>query len=250
MREDSKLLPAKINDLFTLCDKRCAPQFSAFLDGGEQAVIEDEFRIPCGYNVMLFGGFDSAERKLFGVFPEWSEPEKEEFPIAAVRFKTPDFRTLTHRDYLGTLMSLGIDRNKTGDILADKDGAYVFVAADIAEYVMRNVTKIANTGVTSQIVDIADIELTAPQTREYECVCASLRLDAVMAGAYGISRANAEKLIHAGCVKVNHREVTDRSKQLNAGDLLSVRGYGRCVLKDTGVKTRSGRLHITVEKFV
>ena len=250
MNTDAKLIKAKIGDLFDLCDKHCEAKFSSFLDGGEIALIEDEFRIPYGYNTMLFGGYEDAERKIFGVFPEWQDAEKEAFPLCVIRFDVPKFRHLTHRDYLGTLMSLGIDRSKTGDILTDEDGAYVFVESDIAEYVHRNVNKIANIGVKGHIVDMKDFAAPKPETVEKMCVCASLRLDAVIAAALNISRSNAENLIREGYVKVNHREVSDRSKQTEMGDLFSVRNYGRFILKDTGNNTRKGRLHITVEKFV
>lgn len=250
MNADSKLIKAKIGDLFHLCDKHCEAKFSSFLDGGEIALLEDEFRIPYGYNTMFFGGYDMAERKIFGVFPEWQEAQREDFPLSVIRFDAPKFRHLTHRDYLGTLMSLGIDRSKTGDILTDEDGAYVFLENDIAEYVQRNVNKIANIGVKGHIVDMEDFDAPKPKTAEKMCVCASLRLDAVLAAALNISRSNAENLIKEGYVKVNHREVYDRSKQIDTGDLLSVRNYGRFILKDMGNNTRKGRLHITIEKFI
>lgn len=250
MNIDSKLLKAKISDLFDLCDKHCEAKFSDFLDGGEVALLEDELQIPYGYNTMFFGGYDAAERKIFGVFPEWQEAEIGEFPLSIVRFDVPKFRTLTHRDYLGTLMSLGLDRNRTGDILVDEDGAYVLVSSENAEYVVRSITKIANIGVKGHIVNTNDFTPPKAKTVEKMCVCASLRLDAVVAAAFNLSRANAEKLISSGYVKVNHREVTDRSKQIQIGNLLSVRNYGRFILKDTGNNTGSGRLHITVEKFV
>lgn len=250
MDAGEKLLTAKINDLFNMCDRRCIPQFSAFLDGGEQAVLEDNFRIPAGYNVLSFGGYERAERKIFGVFPQWTEADTSEFPISLLRFDAPPFRSLTHRDYLGTLMSLGLDRSKTGDILTDEEGAYVFVMSDVAEYIARGVNKIANIGVKSKIVPELSQASLKVSTELEECVCASLRIDAVAAAAYNISRASAEKLIHAGHVKLNHREITDRSKQVSEGDLLSVRGFGRCILAGAGTQTRSGRLHITIEKFI
>lgn len=250
MNTDSRLLIAKTEDLFDLCDKHCEAKFSAFLDGGEAAFIEDEFHILSRYNTMFFGGYEGAERKIFGVFPEWQEAAAEDFPISVIRFDVPKFRSLTHRDYLGTLMSLGIDRSKTGDILTDDGGAYSFVSNDIAEYVARNVNKIANVGVNVHIVDIKDFTPPEPKTVERACVCASLRLDAVVAAALNISRASAERLIKEGYVKINHREIQDRSKQVDTGSLLSIRNYGRFILKDTGNNTRKGRLHITIEKFV
>ena len=250
MKADTKLLRARTEDLFTLCEKRGEAVFSPFLDGGEIAFIEDEFHMPYGFNTMIFGGYEGAERAVLGVFPEWREERGEDFPICALRFDAPRFRTLTHRDYLGTVMSLGIDRNKTGDILTDDEGAYVLLDEAIAEYVVRNVNKIANVGVKGKIIGIEDFTPPKPKTKEKMCVCASKRLDAVMAAALNISRSAAEKLIREGLVKINHRAVTDRSKTVNIGDLLSVRNYGRFILKDTGNNTGKGRLHITVEKFV
>ena len=216
MNTNHKLLIARINDLFSLCDKHCEMKCSDFLDGGELAVIEDEFQIPYGYNTLFFGGYENAERKVICVFPEWQEPEESEVPI----------------------------------ILTDDEGAYVFVMSDIAEYVARNVNKIANAGVNTKIVDMADFIPPKLKTTEKMCVCASLRLDAVVAATLNISRGNTEKLISSGYVKLNHREVLDRSKQVGEGDLLSIRNYGRFILKDIGNNTRKGRLHITVEKFV
>ena len=147
-------------------------------------------------------------------------------------------------------MSLGIDRNKTGDILIDENGAYVFIMSDIADYAACNVTKIANIGVKGYMVDTRGFTPPLPKTAEKTCVCASLRLDAVIAAALNISRSASEKLIDAGSVKVNHREMTDRSRQINEGDLISVRNHGRFILDSMGNNTRKGRLHITVSKFV
>ncbi len=250
MDEGEKLLLAKIDDLFTMCERRSVPVFSSFLDGGEIAAVEAGVKTPYGLSVMTFGGYEGAERKIFGVFPEWSEPSAEEFLIAVLRVSAPRFRTLSHRDYLGTLMSLGIDRRKIGDILTDADGAYVFVCADIAEYIAANLNKIANTGVKASVEDMSRINVPKPETEERSCVCASLRLDAVVSAAADISRAAAEKIIRAGDVKLNHRLAQDRSAQVKQDDLLSVRGHGRFILKRALTQTRSGRLHIVIEKFV
>lgn len=247
---DTKLLLAKTDDLFELCTRRSEPVFSDFLDGGERAVIEDGFHMPYGYNTMFFGGYEGSERSVLGVFPEWEEANAAAFPITVLRFEVPKFRELNHRDYLGTLMSLGIDRCKTGDILTDETGAYTFVMNDMAEYIAANVTKIANTGVKTHIVDIAEFKAPEPKREERACVAASERLDAVISAAYNISRAVSERLVKEGCVKVNHRDNISRSALLSEGDLISVRGYGRFRLKTLGGSTQKGRLHIIVEKYI
>ena len=250
MKTDDKLLIARTLDLFDLCEKYASPRFSPFLDGGELAVIEDNVSFPYGYNVMLWGGYEGAERKIIGVFPDWSETDTALFPITALLIKNNGMRELSHRDYLGTVMSLGIDRSKMGDIVVNDDGsAYLFFTEDIADYVADNITKIANSGVSvSKVLGV--IEKISPKLKPMSLVCASLRADAVIAAALKESRQTASRLIGAGNVKINHRPITDGSKPLKEGDLISVRGYGRYILSGEGANTRKGRIHITVNKFI
>ncbi len=247
---DKKLIQARADDLFDMCERRGTAVFSAFLDGGEAAFIDDVFHISRSENAMLFGGYNGAERKMLGVFPEWEEKDGASFPITVIRFDAPKFRTLTHRDYLGTLMSLGIERNKTGDILTDDTGAYVMVESGISDYILNNINKIANTGVKGRVISAADFVPPKPETQEKQCVAASERLDAVIAAVYGISRAQSEKLVKGGAVKVNHRETLSGSALLNEGDLVSVRGMGRFTFKSADGATMKGRLHITVLKYI
>ena len=249
MKEDKLLIP-KTEDLFRMCDRYAEPRFSPFLDGGEIARIEDELSVPYGYNVKWYGGAKSCERKMLGVFPEWEEPSEDAFPIKAVCFEGSYSDSLTHRDYLGTIMSLGIDRNKTGDIIVSGNRAYVFANADIADYISESITKIGNRGVKSKVVSPVGLEVPEPELEEMRAVCASARLDAVVAAAANVSRANASALINGEKVKLNHREVSNTSKTVKDGDLISIRGCGRFVFKETGMETRKGRIHIKLYRYI
>ncbi len=247
---DKKLIQARVDDLFDMCLRRGTAVFSSFLDGGGAAVIEKNFHISRSENAMLFGGYDGAERKMLGVFPEWEEKNRGAFPIAVIRFDVPKFRALTHRDYLGVLMSLGIDRSKIGDILTDETGAYVIAESGITEYILNNINKIANAGVKGRVIAAADFVPPEPKTEKKQCVAASERLDAVIAAVYGISRAQSERLVKDGAVKVNHLETVGGSVSLKEGDLVSVRGKGRFVFQSADGATMKGRLHITVLKYI
>lgn len=246
----SKLLIAKTTDLFRLCDKYASARFSDFLDGGELAILEDEFRIPYGYNVMKFGGYENSERKILGVFPEWEDADSSVFPIKVLKIESGIGRELNHRDYLGTFMSLGIDRSKTGDIIVDAKTAYAFVCEDIAEYIKANVRKIGNQGVKISISDMRDIEVPKPKLQRMSGVCASMRLDAVTGAAAGVSRSVAANLIRGGKVSINHRPCEDVSKTVTEGDLLSIRGCGRFIASKVTGETRSGRIHIELLKYI
>lgn len=247
---NDKLLLARTADLFRLCDKYACARFSDFLDGAEQAVIVDSGAVQYGYNVLMFGGFEGSERKIMGVFPDWEEPDKSAFPIKVLTIESGIGRELTHRDYLGTFLSLGFDRSKTGDIIVDGKKAYAFVCEDIADYIKNNISKIGNQGVKIQVSDMAEISVPEPKLQRISAVCASMRLDAVTGAAAGVSRSNAAALIRGSKVSVNHRLCEDVSKPVKEGDLLSIRGCGRFIASAVSGETRSGRIHIELLKYM
>ncbi|MCD8391145.1 MAG: YlmH/Sll1252 family protein [Firmicutes bacterium] len=250
MDNSEKLLLSKADDLFLQCQRQARAKFSAFLDGGEQAIIEDNFAFPYGVNTMLYGGYENAERRILGAFPEWEDANKDEFPISVLKISSKFMSRLSHRDILGALMSQGVDRSKTGDILIDDENAYIFVCRDIAPYFTNNITKIGNQGVKITVCNTADITLPEPKTERMSVVAASCRIDAVTAALCGISRSAAAKLISSALVKVNHREVTNPSRAVQANDLISVRGHGRFVFVSLDGETAKGRAHITAKKFI
>ena len=159
-------------------------------------------------------------------------------------------KELSHRHYLGTILSLGIERNKIGDILVTDDGAYVFLLSDIAEFVRDNIEKIAGCGVDIEILDAATVKVPEKKYELLDIVAASERLDAVIASLLKISRNDAKSLILSGKVSVNHFETQGISTQLKEGNLLSVRGFGRAEIFAFGGKTRSERIHIKIKKFI
>ena len=250
MEADDKLLISKTEDLFKLCDKYASPRFSDFLDGAQLAVIRDNVVFPCDFKVHFFGGFDDAEKQIMGVFPEWSDITLCDFPITCIKVEGGFSRKLTHRDYLGTIMSLGITSQKLGDIVVCDDFAYVLLHSDVSEYVRDNLNKIGNQGVKVEIIDdLAEIQIE----RKYKtigAVCAAPRLDAVVGAAANISRAQSAALINAGKVKLNHRETEKVAETVKEGDLLSIRGYGRFLVHSFDGETRKMRLHITLKQYI
>ncbi len=250
MTSEERLVIAKVEDIVRLCGKYSCARFSQFLDGGEIALIKDEFHFPYDCNYMFYGGYDESERMLLGVFPEWEEPSGDAFPITVLKIQCSFKNELTHRDYLGTLMSLGLERSKMGDIIVGDGYAYVFVCTDFAEYIKENIRKIGNKGVKTEIIELDGFVAPKRRYEEIETVCASMRIDAVTAAAAKLSRQDAARLIEEGKVKLNHREVSDGSKTLFVNDLLSIRGFGRFIVADAGGETRKGRQHITLKKSI
>lgn len=244
---DDKLLIRRVGDIAALAEKYNTPRFSDFLDEREQAVLAESYADSGG---VWFGGYDGAARRMLGFFPEWCEPDMAEFPLSAVLISKKGPRTLTHRDYLGTIMSLGVERKKIGDIAVNEGGAYVFAVSDIAEHIAQGIEKIANCGVKCSIVPLDKAEIPEPEYKIQDVVAASLRADAVVGAVCGFSRKNAADFILAGYCSVNHKVILRVDHILKEGDLLSLRGFGRAQVMETGANTRSGRLHIKIKKFI
>ena len=245
-----KLLISKVDDLFRLCDKYAMARFSDFFDGGELATIHDNAIIPIGYNVEYFGGFKDAEKLMMGVFPEWQEPDYDEFPIKCLKVMGGFTRKLTHRDYLGTIMSLGITPQKLGDIVVCDDFAYILLHTDVADYVADNLHKIGNQGVQVEIIDDLRVIKIERKYKAIGAVCSAPRLDAVVGAAANISRSQASSLICGGKVKLNHRPIERTAERVKEGDLISIRGYGRFLVHSFDGETRKQRLHITLKQYI
>ncbi len=250
MNDEEKITIRRVSDMERLCDKYKKPQFSGFLNEAEVALIKKNTTISKEFNVGFFGGYTDAERKILGIFPQWEDCSEDEFPISVIEAKNKYKRALTHRDYLGTCLSLGLERSKIGDICTTEDGAFIFVMEDISDYIVDNIKKIANCGVNLKKTDISHITIPEREFEYVDVVSASVRLDAVVASAVNISRKASEELILSGRVSVNHVATENTSHTLKPQDIVSVRGSGRLIIDEIGNTTRSGRLHIRIKKYV
>lgn len=247
MNCDEKIIIARAEDLYMLCEKYAEPKFSGFLNESEQTLIKEHVGSRIGFDTIFSGGYDDSERCMLGIFPEWTEERR--FPITLLRAEKGYERRLTHRDYLGSILSLGLERSKVGDILVDDDGAYIFCSDDIADYICFNIKKIASCGVKLSKADINSAKLAQHEFKIVSAVAASDRLDAILAAALGISRRESALLINSGKTFVNHREAVNVSASVKEKDLISVRGFGRVILESYGSITGSGRIHVSFKKY-
>ena len=156
---------------------------------------------------------------------------------------------LTHRDYLGAIMNLGIDRSLTGDILVKGKKAWFFCLASAAEMLASSLTQVRKTAVTAEVsgTDIPEIQ---PEYAPVRLNVVSERLDAIAAAFTGLSRGQAEKLFGAEKVFVNGRVILDKSTRLKEGDVLSVRGFGKAVYDGIEHETKKNRLWVSLRKYV
>ncbi|MBQ9860379.1 MAG: hypothetical protein IJO76_06885 [Clostridia bacterium] len=232
-----------------LCDKRSAPCFLGFLDLREQAVVRQAMASFPAEQWALVGGYEEAERSVLAVFPSYFTVDDLELPFCAVGFRYRPTKALTHRDFLGTLLSLGIRRDKIGDILCGSGLSVVFLRREIAPFVCEQVEKIGGEGVTV----LPDYDGELPLAREYmelrETV-ASPRLDAIVKALLHCSREDAAQLVRNGAVSVDHLPTENVSAQLAAPCTVSVRGSGRFLIDQIGPETKKGRLNLLARKCV
>ena len=205
-----------------------------------------------GSKVAFWGGYEGAERCV-AAFCDMEPPEPWEWPIVALRLSwNAKFASPGHRDLLGAVMGLGIDRDTTGDIAMGeyKGGpcAYLFALEEVAGYIAAS---LEGAGRASLKVEVAEEtpELLPPEGVEMRLTVQQERLDAVVAAACRLSRAEAQRLVNGGLVKLNHEVNLHADAKLSEGDVLSVRGHGRLRIDAIDGESRRGRQVVRVFKY-
>lgn len=250
---DEKILLAKAADTVSLCEKQYIVKTLGFLTPAEAAIIKRNLpKIQGAANVRLefYGGYSDAERNIFAALPEYFEDDDLRELISVLEISGRDTETLSHRDFLGSLLGLGLRREKIGDILRFPDKALVFVLSDIADYITSNLDKVGRRGVKIRRLNTGELEIPSRGFEEIRTTVAALRIDCIVAAALKTSRTVAVEAIKAKKVSVNWLECDSVSVQLKPGDIFSVRGAGRFKLSEQVNETKKGRLGICIEKAI
>jgi len=247
--EDRELL-ARALDLAEVAGKSHRPQVTDFYDPYRCAMIARAVENMPGLAVAVDGGYPAAERSRVLIFPDYLVAGALEAGLAFLAVQGCfRFNKVNHRDYLGALLSLGLRRDKLGDILVAEDGAQLIVATEVAGYVQMGLTSVGRAGVSVQEINRAALEPPAQDYREVKVTVQSLRLDTVVAHGFNLSRAKMVREIAAGKVYLNWRLCTDPSTPVRPGDTISVRGKGRMVLEETGGLTKKGRTNLLLHCY-
>ncbi len=250
---DSDLLVAQINAAARDSENKSRPYFTRFLTEAEQMKISG-IHFPDTLITLFFGGDgnEDAVRRCFGIIPsfylETEEEAKQMFPVTGITFTYRKCDVISHREVLGTLMGLGIERDTVGDIYITEGKAAVFVTEKPAELILNTVTKIGRVGVSCS--EGIDFQLPRQQFEELSYSVASLRLDNIVKSVANCSRSAAsDRYIRPQNVQVNGVTCDDLSKIIKTGDTVTVRGKGKFLLSEIGDKGRKGNTHIIVKKY-
>lgn len=200
----------------------------------------------------IYGGYEGADRVLIRFGNKEEIGYEEEYPVACLHI-TPLLKKfadeLSHRDFLGAIMNLGIERSTIGDIKVSDKEAYLFCLSSIADYIKDNLDKVKHTNVKVEIIN--DYEDSVKSVFEEEpkakqIVISSLRADGIISKVYNVSRNETLLLFQSQKVYVNGRLSENNSGKVKSGDVISVRGYGKFKLTDEPKETRKGRISIMV----
>lgn len=222
--------------------------FSDFLGLSEISEISAmRFSVP----VTLWGGYENAERCVACFGDREYFADKSDYPIKCILIKpvNPKFAdNLSHRDFLGSLMGLGIRREVLGDIIISENKGYLFCLETIADYIIENLTQVRHTTVECELTENIPTNIL-PQPENLEIIVSSERLDVIVSAIYKMSRSQVLPIFHTEKVFVNGIVKTSPSATLNVGDKVSVRGFGRFIYNGVLRHTKKDRLVISVDIF-
>ncbi len=249
MQADNSSLSPRVADAVAFARDRFTDKYIGFLD--EKGVAECKAALGCeGYgNYGFFGGYEGAERVMLGVFSEYTSADSADWPVKAITVTSRRSAELTHRDYLGSLMSLGIKRETVGDILCEPSRAVIFVSSKLAGHICSQLTKVGGEGVGVMLGFDPPLPV-AHSFAEISDTVASMRLDCVVASLCSVSRGKAEELVSAGLVSVSGVEIQKTGFTVKSGDTVSVRGKGRFIIDDSPGSSRKGRILFRARKCV
>lgn len=272
---------SQIEDRIRQCEDHYMITTTGFLDMRQCTLAEGVCRKHRGLRYAFYGGYGDAERRMAVFFPDYVEfPEKdaraaaegrldgeqedaavrfflenpEDDPLTVIRAVAPSgaavSRKLTHRDYLGSLVGLGLKREMIGDILVRGDGADILAAKEIEEFLLFHYGKAGRASLELSAVPVSQLIVPEGARQEKSDTVASLRLDNVIASVFSTSRSGAADAVRGGLVFVNGLQVQKPDTPVKEGDRLVLRGKGKAVLKEVGGQTRKDRIFVRFDRFL
>lgn len=256
---DKEILISKAIDKKKYTFDNSVITYTNFLSVDEKAdVVAIERQFNSDVETYYYGGFDNSERTVAVFVPkfydtdsisDYFESNEDENPLCAVKLVKDRFSKLTHRDYLGSLMGLGIKREMLGDIIITEDGCYVICLKSISKYICENLKKSGRGTVSCEVCSLKDISLPEECFDEIFLSLASLRLDNIVSGGFNLSRGLSAEAIIKGVVFVNSRIAEKPDTPVKQGDKVVLRGKGKIILSEIIGENKKGRIHIKIKKF-
>ena len=263
---DDSLFEARIEDLCRRVERRCEPFAGDFLSPGEAALAKTVLaRLrPDGIPV-FFGGYEGSERTRLLLLPSYMDdgapmdagrlldqyPEVARETVAAVKIRGSGYRKLSHRDYMGSVLALGIERSVIGDIVPeDEFSATVFCAPGMVSFLTQELTRIGNDAVKTEPFEIPQDFTVTRELQEVRDTVASSRLDCIVAALASLSREKAQLAIRAGEVDVDYLPEERVDRTVAAESVIAIRRVGKFIIRSVDEQTKKGRYRLLADKYI
>ena len=235
----------KIIDKANGCLKNYDVRYSDFLNPFEIENAKAILNSNDDLKYTVDGGYNESERKVVFIYPFYMEYEDIDETLRFIQIEGNfKFKSISHKDYLGALLSLGIKREKIGDIIIHEDFCQVIVSYDICDFILMNLEKVAKNNVKLREISREEIVFNPPKYKEIAFTVTSSRIDCIISGLYNISRQESLKLIKNEKVQMNYEKITSCSREVNSNCMISVRGKGRAKILDIGQLTKKGKIKV------
>ena len=249
--EKNEFFLKRIRELAYLSYQRDIVTFSDFLNLNEQNMVSSLKQQFPQVVMETFGGYDNAERQMVAFHPDalaftW------EYPIDCLKIEPKAIKfseNLSHRDYMGALLNLGVDRSVIGDIIVQEKAAWFFCQSKMTEFFLENLCRVRHTNILITKVNDPE-EFPHPNLESINGTCASVRLDSLIALAFKASRSSMVSYIESGQVFVNGKLITSNGYEPKEGDIVSVRGKGRFIFDGVSHQTKKGRCGVRILLYV
>ena len=251
MQKEEFMLQKRLIELSKTAYRRGIVTYSDFLNLNELNILHTTPRSEFDTPYETYGGYNDSERQMAAFLPD-ALYYTHFYPIQILTIeplKKKFAESLTHRDYLGAVLNLGIERSKIGDIIVMEQCAYLFVHESLADFICSDLTRIRHTSVMVTKKDAEDFSYT-PKYEEITGTVASVRLDSLLSLAFNSSRSKLVALIEGGKVFTNGKLMTTNSYQVKEGDIISVRQMGRFKYNGILSQTKKGRYYVSLYKYI
>lgn len=247
-REERTLLARTMDKILEA--ERGGPAHTPFLSPSQQEAVNRLIAASCYPRHLWAGGFEDAERKVCAFLPEWQSEDDWTPPFTALRCVWRSGETLSHRDFLGAILGQGLDREKVGDLLVGDAVCDALVFREVASYLLQNWTEAGRVRIRVEEIPLSAVAPPVKTVKTIRDTVSTLRLDAVMASGFSISRGRAAGLITAGKAELDHRPCLKPDRIVVQGAVITCRGLGKCVLKEVGGLSKKGRIMMVLERSV
>ncbi|MFW5873159.1 MAG: photosystem II S4 domain protein [Bacillota bacterium] len=248
--KDDRELGERILDKVELVKKRKNNEVTKFLNPYQIKITKKILEQISEINYKYDGGYKKAERQRVLIFPEYLFPDHQTVPLTVYKIKGNfDFVNVSHRDFLGALLGLGVRRDYIGDIILLDNLAQVIVGSEIKDEIELNLSNVNEVPVKIEEIDRKEIKFKPENRKEILATVASMRLDAIISAGFGESRSRSSQYITSGKIKLNWKEINNVSAEVEIGDVISFKGRGRLYVAENRGMSNRDRIKLKLERI-